>query len=855
MRWTDFITLSDVVVRIKDKDSVLLMGDFNARIGNRTQGYEKVMGKFGEDMEANRNGKQLLDFCASMGLVITNSFFKHKNIHRYTWEARGTRSIIDYVITDQELRKAVRDTRVFRGFFDDTDHYLICSEIAIVRPKVQEVRSICRRIRVEKLQDKEIRHKYIITISERYQLVECSEVQSLEKEWTRYRDTVLEVARECLGTVVCKSRKKQTAWWNDTVKAACKRKKKAYQKWLSTGTQADRESYVVERNKAKQIIAASKQKSWEDFGNRLETLGQAAGKPFWSVISSLRKGGKKEMTSVLDRSGKLLVNPVDALGRWREYFEELLNVGENTFSNVSNFDVQWDSNDDGNGITLEEVKRMVNRLQCNKAAGVDEIKSELIKYSGLSGLKWLHRIINMAWESGQVPSDWTKAVITPIFKNGNRKDCNNYRGISLISVVGKIFSGIVERRVRVLVEDKLDENQCGFRPLRGCQDQIFSLRQIMEKSYEWNRELYLCFIDLEKAYDRVPRGKLLSVLRDYGIGGKLLQAIKGLYLDSQAAVRVDGKLSSWFRVVSGVRQGCNLSPLLFILFMDHMLKTINWQGEIKIGENKISSLAYADDLVVMADSIERLQNNISELDQRCKDYGMKISISKTKVMSVGKRFKRIDCQIGGTKLEQVDSFKYLGCIFSQDANIVKELEARCSKANAVSAQLRSTLFCKKEVSTKTKLSVHRSIFRPTLLYGSESWVDTGYLINKVEVTDMKVARMIAGTNRWEQWQEGVHNEEIKEKLGMNTIDGAVRANRLRWWGHVTRMGEARLPKRLMGSAVEGRRSRGRPRRRYLDSVRNDFEVIGLTSEAASKLALNRGPWRSYIRGTMLQTER
>ncbi|XP_049772321.1 craniofacial development protein 2-like [Schistocerca cancellata] len=130
--------LSDVVVRVKDKDSVLLMGDFNARIGNRTEGYEKVMGKFGEDMEANRNGKQLLDFCASMGLVITNSFFKHKNIHRYTWEGRGTRSVIDYIITDQEFRKAVRDTRVFRGFFDDTDHYLICSEIGIVRPKVQE---------------------------------------------------------------------------------------------------------------------------------------------------------------------------------------------------------------------------------------------------------------------------------------------------------------------------------------------------------------------------------------------------------------------------------------------------------------------------------------------------------------------------------------------------------------------------------------------------------------------------------------------------------------------------------------------------------------------------------------------
>ncbi|XP_049780678.1 craniofacial development protein 2-like [Schistocerca cancellata] len=149
--------LSDVVVRVKDKDSVLLMGDFNARIGNRTERYEKVMGKFGKEMEANRNGKQLLDFCASMGLVITNSFFKHENIHQYTcadnhaverptnqtnqytWEGRGTRSVIDYIITDQEFRKAVRDTLVFRGFFDDTDHYLICIGISNLMVMLQKV--------------------------------------------------------------------------------------------------------------------------------------------------------------------------------------------------------------------------------------------------------------------------------------------------------------------------------------------------------------------------------------------------------------------------------------------------------------------------------------------------------------------------------------------------------------------------------------------------------------------------------------------------------------------------------------------------------------------------------------------
>ena len=132
---------------------------------------------------------------------------------------------------------------------------------------------------------------------------------------------------------------------------------------------------------------------------------------------------------------------------------------------------------------------------------------------------------------------------------------------------------------------------------------------------------------------------------------------------------------------------------------------------------------------------------------------MKTSLSKTKVMSAGKKRRRIDCQVGNTKLEHLDHFKYLGCVFSQDGSIVSEIESRCSKANAVSSQLRSAVFCKKEVSSRTKLSLHRSVFRPTLLYGSESWVDTGYLIHKLEGTDMKVARMIVVTNRWEQWQE------------------------------------------------------------------------------------------------------
>ncbi|XP_068082608.1 craniofacial development protein 2-like, partial [Anabrus simplex] len=109
--------LSDIIGRVNSKDRVVLMGDFNVRVGNRTEGYERMIGKCGEGMEANRNGKRLLDFM--------NTFFKHKAIHHYAWEGRGTISIMDYIITSFEFRISVRNVPVFQGFFDETDHNLI----------------------------------------------------------------------------------------------------------------------------------------------------------------------------------------------------------------------------------------------------------------------------------------------------------------------------------------------------------------------------------------------------------------------------------------------------------------------------------------------------------------------------------------------------------------------------------------------------------------------------------------------------------------------------------------------------------------------------------------------------------
>ena len=120
---------------------------------------------------------------------------------------------------------------------------------------------------------------------------------------------------------------------------------------------------------------------------------------------------------------------------------------------------------------------------------------------------------------GKTPRDWQTGVIIPIFKKGDRKQCTSYKGISLPSLSGKVYAKCLERKCREIVESKLEDGQCGFRPGRSTTNQIFTLKQIFEKSLEYGKDLFACFVDLEKAYDRIPWDKLWKVLQEYRVNG------------------------------------------------------------------------------------------------------------------------------------------------------------------------------------------------------------------------------------------------------------------------------------------------------------------------------------------------
>ena len=165
-----------------------------------------------------------------------------------------------------------------------------------------------------------------------------------------------------------------------------------------------------------------------------------------------------------------------------------------------------------------------------------------------------------------------------------------------------LYAKCLERKCREIVESKLEDGQCGFRPGRSTTDQIFTLKLIFEKSWKYGKDFFACLVDLEKAYDRVPRDKLWKVLQEYGVNGQLLRAIKSFYCRSKICVRVNGRQSKPFHVGVGLQQGCVLSPLLFIVYMNWIDKCSQADECATIGNCKISRLLFADDLVLQSPS-------------------------------------------------------------------------------------------------------------------------------------------------------------------------------------------------------------------------------------------------------------
>ncbi|XP_039287416.1 uncharacterized protein LOC120352044 [Nilaparvata lugens] len=283
------------------------------------------------------------------------------------------------------------------------------------------------------------------------------QADDLEECWTHFKRIIKTSAETVCGRMRVGSLQRKPSWWTNEVKIEVQKKKKLWRKYLQSKRQEDYNSYKEQRAIAKNAVKRAKEMSWMEFGRKMESDFGGNQKLFSKTLKSMRTEKPCLLKCIKSEEGTLLTKDEEIMSRWREYFCELLEGegrGTPDHSQKEEYPGVMLVEED---IRQEEMRAAINKMEVGKAAGHDEITPEMIKYIGVYEEKLLLKVLRLAWKYKKIPKDWELGIIIPIFENGDDRECKNHRGITLLSVPGKIYSCILQNQLQEQVEHQLDE--------------------------------------------------------------------------------------------------------------------------------------------------------------------------------------------------------------------------------------------------------------------------------------------------------------------------------------------------------------------------------------------------------------
>ena len=561
----------------------------------------------------------------------------------------------------------------------------------------------------------------------------------------------------------------------------------------------------------------------------------------------------KEVDTVKSKYGNMLTKENDIRTRWLEHFGEVLNRPDQIEPAEILTEGAVEIEIETGPPTKDEIRRALKEMKNGKAPGVDNITAEILKTDTETTVKELYALFNVVWFTGKAPKDWRRGLIIKLAKKGDLSNCGNWRGITLITTTAKIMGKIIIRRIVLGVDTKLREEQAGFRAGRGTTEQIFVLRNILEQAIEWNSNLYLCFIDFEKAFDSVHRETLWKIMKSYGIPEKLIQMVKIMYEDSVCAVIYGTGTTEWFGVKSGVKQGCNMSGFVFLLIIDWIMRKttacnntgIRWKMT-----TKLEDLDFADDIALLSSNKEQMQDKLNLLISYAAKTGLKINTGKTKVMRRNASNSEA-ITINGNDIKDVNDFIYLGATVSKTGGTNEDIRRRIGHARLAFHKL-SKIWRSSQINRKTKIMLFKSNVIAVLLYSCETWKMTKGDEKLLDTFQHKCLRKILKI----YWPRKVSNETMRETAGVEKTSTLIKKRRWQWLGHVLRMEANAHPRIALGWAPEGKRKRGRPKETWRRTIERERKDLGFGSWAeAARSAQDRNTWRGLVHGHILHSER
>lgn len=797
--------------------STVIMGDFNAKLGQKVENTETKIGKYGYGVR-NERGEILNNYLEQQNLYAINTYYKKKANRKWTWRSPDgkTKNEIDYFLCGN--KDIFEDVTALNRFTTGSDHRLLRAKIIVRKTKINRNKIIhkSKYVDQEKIRQKgeEYREALKKEFGEKNLQQKCTDINIINEE-------IKQKLLQSGITVAKKSKIREDRISDETRKLMENRRR-----LISSGKRNTDEFSELNKRIRKEIK--------EDLRNYNETKVEKIIEKNRGVKCLRQNLGRSIIISLKDKDGTEVREKNKILKVTQTFYQELYSSNkdpdiitkENLRRKITNVNSEILPN-----IESYEIEEAISQLKNNRSPGPDGILAEMLKEGKEIILEALKHLFNQCLFKGEIPDDWNESVTVLLYKKGDRADLKNYRPISLLSQTYKLFMRIITNRLTSKLDSYQPVEQAGFRKGYSTADHLLTVRTLIEKANEYHLDLYIGFIDYEKAFDSIELWAIEKAMNNCRIDSRYRMLIHNIYKKATMTVQIGGNTKP-IPINRGVRQGDVISPKLFTLALEDVFKNIDWTDNgININGRTLSHLRYADDIIIFATSFEELQTMITQLLRASEEVGLKMNLEKTKIMTNTQDFRQIT--LNEKKLESVSEYIYLGQIMkvnkeNQTAEITRRIRLAWAGFGKLSWILKSS-----KIQQYLKTRIYDQCILPILTYGSQTWTLTKANMDKITKTQRAMERSMLGV----KLRDRKTNEWIRSKTKVK--DAGEHAARLKWSfaGH-----NARLKDKRWNNEIQqwrpwlGKRHRGRPQMRWADDIK---KIGGLHWK---QMAQNRRRW-------------
>ncbi len=877
--------LGDQAAEFSDRGDVVVMGDCNGRVGD-------VVG----DSTTNSNGGLLLSFCASHNFVVVNAEQAYGE-KTFAPSGRGV-STVDYVLVQQQAMHRVHAMSV-----DDaahiSDHRALrlswrasagsrqglasgsssgSSSSGSSSSKNQQPRWRLPRVDAEW-------ERYTATAGEgarhwlgRHTRVRADErpAERVERMWHSFSDTVVTAADACFARRTSGGGGGRRSSSDPEVKQWMAERAALLQQFRTAdaslvdeerATAPDRWRAYAElrRRVTQQLRQRRRARERQTFASLQELEGdpRAFHTRMRSVAGRGRVGGvpvsmrgKDGQPQTREESELAWLRHFAATGREVEganecydgaWHQHVVNAVEEAAAGGGRPVVPL-SSELGDALTEEEVEKALGSMKRGKSRGEDGIVAELLQRGGTAMVRALHALLSVIFTNELVPQQWLMALVVPIYKGvGSRLAVDNWRPIALLAVVSKLYEKVLETRLVAWLarQRAIPDEQGAFQRGKGCMEQVFVLGEIVAQRREQQLPTYLCFLDISKAYDRCWRDGLWYRLLHAGVHGKMWRVLRDLYRAVRSRIIVNDRITPAFDTDLGVRQGAVLSPALFSLFMSEVVEEWRRLGiGVKIGSRTIAGLLYADDVVLIADSIEQLHVALGVMEQHARRWRYRFNASKCVVVAMRQRKPTDEAwRLGGEAVAEQRSYKYLGVHIASNSGWQQWHDARLRRGQGV---LPTLWWCGARhgaLALATSDKLVRMLLAPTVGYGGELAATTAAQQQAIERLQVIAGCQLLGLPR-----RGTTHDMVRGELGWATLESRRHSSQLLFLCKLQRMAAGLVKDVFVArySSFVGRAAAGRSSLGFLPNVAVVLRRYGLQAHMGWRPTVSKAGWRRAV---------